>query len=65
MLSGDFVKSRSGAAKTDYCAVYAPESNSDYEEGDSSQPVFNMINVAESEIHNIICNYKKGISDAA
>ena len=31
MLSGDFVESRSGAAETDYCAVYAPESNSDYD----------------------------------
>ena len=65
MLSGDFVESRSGAAETDYCAVYAPESNSDYEEGDSSQPVFIMTNVAESEMHNIICNYKKGIADSS
>ncbi len=46
-------------------AVYALESNSDYEEGDSSQPVFIMTNVAESEIHNIICNYKKGIADSS
>ena len=65
MLSGDFVESRSGAAEIDYCAVYAPESNSDYEEGDSSQPVFIMTNVAESEIHSIICNYKKGIADSS
>ena len=24
-----------------------------------------MTNVAESEIHNIICNYKKGIADSS
>ena len=65
MLSGDFVESRSGAAEIDYCAVYAPESNADYEEGDSSQPVFIIANVAESEIHSIICNYKKGIADSS
>lgn len=65
MLSGDFVESRSGAAEIDYCAVYAPESNADYEEGDSSQPVFIIANVAESEIHSIICNYKKSIADSS
>lgn len=65
MLSGDFVESDCGAGEVDYIAVYAPECTDDYADFENSDPIFVVMSAPESEIYDLIENYKNGASITA